>query len=135
MTEGPAALGALLGGLMVGLMEAWVGAYLGGEYKLPATFALLMAVLVARPHGLFGTVEIERLTDVLSVGRPAYGQPESTVGLFRLSPDGATAERVQVVLGRASVTSVEVRRGLKPGDRVIVSDVSQWDAHDKLRIK
>lgn len=82
-----------------------------------------------------GTVEIERLPDVLSVGRPAYGQPESTVGLFRLAPDGATAERVQVVLGRASVTSVEVRRGLKPGDRVIVSDVSQWDAQDKLRIK
>lgn len=54
-------VGALLGGLMVGLMEAWVGAYVGGEYKLPATFALLMAVLVARPHGLFGTVEIERL--------------------------------------------------------------------------
>ena len=53
--------GALVGGLMVGLMEAWVGAYVGGEFKLPATFALLMAVLVARPHGLFGTVEIERL--------------------------------------------------------------------------
>lgn len=82
-----------------------------------------------------GTVEIERLPDVLSVGRPAYGQPESTVGLFRLRPDGTAAERVQVVLGRASVTSVEVRRGLNPGDRVIVSDVSQWDAQDRLRIK
>ncbi len=82
-----------------------------------------------------GTVEIERLGDVLSVGRPAYGQPESTVGLFRLSPDGATANRVQVTLGRASVTAVEVVRGLNPGDRVIVSDVSQWDAHDRLRIK
>lgn len=82
-----------------------------------------------------GTVEIERLADALSVGRPAYGQPESTVGLFRLGPDGATAERVQVVLGRASVTRVEVRRGLRPGDRVIVSDVSQWDGHDRLRIK
>jgi multidrug efflux pump subunit AcrA (membrane-fusion protein) len=82
-----------------------------------------------------GVVEIERLADVLSVGRPAYGQPESTVGLFRLSPDGTSAARVQVVLGRASVTAVEVVRGLTPGDRVIVSDVSQWDAHDRLRIK
>ena len=54
-------VGALAGGLMVGLIEAWIGAYLGGEYKLPATFALLMAVLVLRPHGLFGTAEIERL--------------------------------------------------------------------------
>jgi HlyD family secretion protein len=57
------------------------------------------------------------------------------VGLFRLTGDGTAAERVQVTLGRASVTSVEVRRGLRPGDRVIVSDVSQWDAHDRLRIK
>jgi hypothetical protein len=82
-----------------------------------------------------GTVEIERLPDVLSVGRPAYGQPESTVGLFRLSPDGARAERVQVTLGRASVNAVEVRRGLRPGDRVIISDMSPFDAQDRLRIK
>jgi len=82
-----------------------------------------------------GTVEIERLPDVLSVGRPAYGQPESTVGLFRLAPDGSSAERVRVTLGRASVNAVEVVRGLKPGDRVIISDVSQYDAQDKLRVK
>lgn len=82
-----------------------------------------------------GTVEIERLPDVLSVGRPAYGQPESTVGLFRLAPDGASAQRVRVTLGRASVNAVEVARGLKPGDRVIISDVSQYDAQDRLRIK
>lgn len=82
-----------------------------------------------------GTIEIERLPDVLSVGRPAYGQPESTVGLFRLSPDGSSAQRVRVTLGRASVNAVEILRGLKPGDRVIISDVSQYDAQDKLRIK
>ncbi|HEY0777875.1 MAG TPA: HlyD family efflux transporter periplasmic adaptor subunit, partial [Gemmatirosa sp.] len=82
-----------------------------------------------------GTVEIERLPDVLYVGRPAYGQPESTVGLFRLSADGSTAERVRVTLGRASVNAVEVARGLRPGDRVIISDLSQYDAQDKLRIK
>ena len=82
-----------------------------------------------------GTVEIERLPDVLYVGRPAYGQPESTVGLFRLTPDGSSAARVRVTLGRASVNAVEVVRGLAPGDRVIISDVSQYDAQDRVRIK
>ena len=82
-----------------------------------------------------GTVEIERLPDVLYVGRPAYGQPESTVGLFRLAPDGSSAARVRVVLGRASVNAVEVIRGLAPGDRVIISDVSQYDAQERVRIR
>lgn len=82
-----------------------------------------------------GTIEIERLPNVLSVGRPAYGQPESTVGLFVLEPDGAHARRVQVKLGRASVNAIEVVQGLKPGDRVIISDVSQWDGQERLRIK
>lgn len=82
-----------------------------------------------------GTIEIERLTDVLYVGRPAYGQAESTVGLFRLDPDGEHASRVQVKLGRSSVNTIEVLAGLKPGDKVIISDVSQWDAQDRLRIK
>jgi HlyD family secretion protein len=82
-----------------------------------------------------GTIEIERLPDVIYVGRPAYGQAESTVGLFKLSPDGKTATRVQVKLGHGSVNTVEVLQGLTPGDRVIISDVSQWDAQDRLRIK
>jgi multidrug efflux pump subunit AcrA (membrane-fusion protein) len=105
------------------------------------TVAVEVALDGAAPPGaradlsVDGTVEIERLPDVLSVGRPAYGQPESTVGLFRLAPDGASAERVRVTLGRASVNAVEVVRGLKPGDRVIISDVSQYDAQDRLRIK
>jgi multidrug resistance efflux pump len=82
-----------------------------------------------------GTIEIERLPDVIYVGRPAYGQAESTVGLFRLGPDGKTAQRVQVQLGVGSVNTVEVKKGLNPGDKVIISDVSQWDAQDRLRIK
>ena len=82
-----------------------------------------------------GTIEIERLPDVIYVGRPAYGQAESTVGLFRLDPDGKTAQRVQVQLGVGSVNTVEVKKGLNPGDKVIISDVSQWDAQDRLRIK
>ena len=90
----------------------------------------------ARPDlSVDGTIEIERLDDVLYVGRPAYGQAESTVGLFRLEPDGTTARRVQVKLGRASVNTIEIVEGLAPGDRVIISDVSQWDAQERLRIK
>src|SRR5207245_2133531 len=72
-----------------------------------------------------GTIELERLTDVLYVGRPAQGQPESTIGLFRLESDGATAARAKVKLGRASVSAVEVLDGLKQGDQVILSDTSQ----------
>jgi multidrug efflux pump subunit AcrA (membrane-fusion protein) len=82
-----------------------------------------------------GTIEIERLPDVIYVGRPAYGQAESTVGLFRLDPDGKTAQRVQVQLGVGSVNTVAVKKGLTPGDKVIISDVSPWDAQDRLRIK
>lgn len=82
-----------------------------------------------------GIIEIERLQDVVYVGRPAYGQAESTVGLFKLSPDGKTATRAQVKLGVGSVNTVQVLQGLVPGDRVIISDVSQWDAQDRLRIK
>ena len=82
-----------------------------------------------------GTIEIERLDDVKHVGRPAYGQAESVVGLFRLEPDGNSATRVNVKLGRASVNSIEVLQGLEPGDKVIISDVSQWDSHNRLRLK
>jgi HlyD family secretion protein len=82
-----------------------------------------------------GTIEIERLDNVMYVGRPAYGQPESTVGLFKVEPDGGHARRIQVKLGRASVNTIEVSQGLAVGDLVIISDVSQWDAEERLKIK
>jgi multidrug efflux pump subunit AcrA (membrane-fusion protein) len=81
-----------------------------------------------------GTIELERLTDVLYVGRPTYGQENSEVGLFKLLPDGQTAQRVKVKLGRASVNTIEVKAGLNVGDRVILSDMSAWDAFDRVRI-
>jgi HlyD family secretion protein len=81
-----------------------------------------------------GTIEIEKLENVLYVGRPAQGQPETTVGLFRLVPGSDEAQRVKVELGRASVSTIEVRSGLKQGDRVILSDTSAWDAHDRIRL-
>ena len=81
-----------------------------------------------------GTIDIDRLTDVVYVGRPAQGQPESTSTLFRLEPDGAHARRVPVRLGRASVTAIEVIEGLEPGDQVILSDTSAWAKSDRIRI-
>src|SRR3989441_4100400 len=86
-----------------------------------------------------GTIDVERLSDVMYVGRPAYGQTDSTVGMFKcLSGDpmcrNGEAVRVQVKLGRSSVNTIEVKEGLAVGDRVILSDMSAWDAYDRLRI-
>jgi HlyD family secretion protein len=90
----------------------------------------------ARPDlSVDGTIEIERLSDVLHVGRPAYGQANSTVGIFRMVPGTNEAERVQVGLGRSSVNTIEVLRGLNEGDVVILSDMSRWDAVDRVRVK
>ena len=90
----------------------------------------------ARPDlSVDGTIEIERLTDVMYVGRPAYGQAESTVGLFRLEPDGNTAVRVNVKLGRSSVNTIEVVQGLNVGDKVIISDMSQFDSAERVRLR
>jgi HlyD family secretion protein len=82
-----------------------------------------------------GTIEIERLDNVLFVGRPAAAQAETAVGLFRLQPGTREALRTKVKLGRASVSTVEVVEGLAEGDQVIVSDTSEWDAHDRVRIE
>jgi HlyD family secretion protein len=90
----------------------------------------------ARPDlSVDGTIELERLADVLQVGRPAFGQEMATVGLFRLDPGTGEATRVQVKLGRSSVNLVEIVNGLKEGDQVILSDTSAWDAFDRLRLK
>jgi HlyD family secretion protein len=90
----------------------------------------------ARPDlSVDGTIEIERLNDVLYVGRPAFGQEQSTVGMFKLQADGAGASRVQVRLGRSSVNTVEVQAGLNVGDQVILSDMSTWDAFDRIRLQ
>ncbi len=90
----------------------------------------------ARPDlSVDGTIQIENLKDVLYVGRPVHGQAESTVGLFKLSDDGAEAVRVNVKLGRTSVNTVEILQGLKPGDKVILSDMSNWDAFDRIRLR
>lgn len=90
----------------------------------------------ARPDlSVDGTIEIEKLDDVLFVGRPADGQAGGTVGLFKVSPGGREAMRVAVRLGKTSVNSVEVVQGLEVGDEVILSDMSRWDGVDRVRIR
>lgn len=90
----------------------------------------------ARPDlSVDGTIELERLTDVLHVGRPAFGQGQQTVGLFRLTPDGQEAVRVQVTLGRSSVSTIEIVNGLKEGDQIILSDTSSMDSYDRIRVR
>jgi HlyD family secretion protein len=92
------------------------------------------------PHGarpdlsVDGTIEIERLPRVLYTGRPAYGQPNSTVSLFKLVDGGSYAVRVPVEIGRTSVNSVEILQGLAVGDEVILSDTSAWDDHERIRL-
>ena len=89
----------------------------------------------ARPDlSVDGTIEIERLRDVLYVGRPAFGQPNSTVGIFKLETGGKEATRVQVKLGRSSVNTIEILSGLQVGDQVILSDMSAWDAFNRIRL-
>ncbi|HSE20241.1 MAG TPA: HlyD family efflux transporter periplasmic adaptor subunit, partial [Pyrinomonadaceae bacterium] len=90
----------------------------------------------ARPDlSVDGTIELERLQNVLHVGRPAFGQGQQTVGMFLLSPDGQEATRTSVQLGRFSVSTIEIVSGLKEGDRVIISDTSALDGYQRIRIR
>lgn len=90
----------------------------------------------ARPDlSVDGTIDLEKMENVLYVGRPAFGQEQSTVGMFKLEPDGSNAVRTQVKLGRSSVNTVEILQGLKEGDQVVLSDMSRWDNFDRIRLE
>lgn len=105
------------------------------------TITIDVALTGALPRGAVpdlsvdGTVELERLDNVLFVGRPAFGQEQSTVGLFKLSGESGEAERIQVKLGRSSVNTIEIQSGLNVGDQVVLSDMSAWDAFDRVRLR
>jgi HlyD family secretion protein len=89
----------------------------------------------ARPDlSVDGTIQLEKLEDVVFVGRPVFGQENSTVQLFKLEPDGKYANKAKVTFGRSSVNTIEIKDGLKVGDRVILSDMSQYDAYDRIRL-
>ena len=90
----------------------------------------------ARPDlSVDGTIELERLRDVLKVGRPAFGQAQQTIGMFVLTPDGSEAERRTVKLGRNSVSTIEIIEGLREGEQVIISDTSALDSYNRIRIR
>jgi HlyD family secretion protein len=90
----------------------------------------------ARPDlSVDGTIELERLRDVLKVGRPAFGQAQQTIGMFVLTPDGTEAERRTVRLGRNSVSTIEILEGLREGEQVIISDTSSLDSYNRIRIR
>jgi len=92
------------------------------------------------PHGarpdlsVDGVVELEHLDNVVFMGRPAFGQEHTNANIFKLDSDGVYATRAPVMLGRSSVNTIEIIKGLEPGDRVILSDMSQWDSHDRVRL-
>jgi HlyD family secretion protein len=90
----------------------------------------------ARPDlSVDGTIELERLPDVLKVGRPAFGQAQQTIGMFVLTPDGTEAERRSVKLGRNSVSTIEIIEGLREGEQVIISDTAQFDSYNRIRVQ
>jgi HlyD family secretion protein len=82
-----------------------------------------------------GTIQLERLENILYVGRPSLGQEQSTVGLFKLTSPAGDASRVQVALGKSSVNAIEVKSGLKEGEQVVLSDMSAWDAFERVRLR
>jgi HlyD family secretion protein len=89
----------------------------------------------ARPDlSVDGTIELERLNDVVYVGRPAFGQENNTVGVFKLVTGSNQAVRTPVKLGKSSVNTIEILNGLQPGDQVILSDTSAWDSHERIRL-
>jgi HlyD family secretion protein len=89
----------------------------------------------ARPDlSVDGTIELERLDNVVFVGRPAFGQENNTVGIFKLVSGSNEAVRTPVKLGKSSVNTIEIQNGLQPGDQVILSDTSAWDAHERIRL-
>jgi HlyD family secretion protein len=81
-----------------------------------------------------GTIQLEKLDDVVFVGRPVFGQENQQVSLFRIDPDGKYANKIKVTFGRSSVSNIEVKEGLKVGERVILSDMSAYDAYDRIRL-
>jgi len=90
----------------------------------------------ARPDlSVDGTIDLDRMANVLYVGRPAFGNENSTISLFKLSADGTTAVRVPVKVGKASVNAIQVIEGLQAGDTVILSDMSRWDSTDRIRLE
>jgi HlyD family secretion protein len=122
-------------GIIAGLVSRKDPAATNGTVTVDVTLTDALPRGAVPDQSVDGTVQLERVADVLFVGRPSLGQDQSTVGLFRLINDGSEAERVQVKFGRSSVNTIEVVSGLREGDEVVLSDMSNWDAFDKVRLR
>jgi HlyD family secretion protein len=122
-------------GLIAGVVSRKDPAAANGTVSVDVTFTDPVPRGAVPDLSVDGTIQLERMENVLYVGRPSLSQDQSTVGLFRLTSDGSEAERVQVKFGRSSVNSIQVISGLKEGDEVVLSDMSMWDAFDKVRLR
>ena len=109
--------------------------------SVQGTVTVEVAIDDALPEGtrsdlaVDGTIQLERIPNTLFIGRPGFGQAESSVGIFKINPNKGEANRVTVQLGRAAVNTIEVKSGLAVGDSVIISDMSQFDNTNRVRIK
>ena len=122
-------------GLIQGTVSRIDPAAREGTFEIDATLIGPLPPSARPDLSVDGTIELERLNDVLKVGRPAFGQAQQTIGMFVLSPDGTEAERRTVKLGRNSVSQIEILDGLKEGDQVIISDTSALDSYSRIRVR
>ena len=104
-----------------------------GTVLVDVTFTEALPEGTRPDQNIDGTIEIDRLDDCLKMGRPVFGQADTTIGIFKLVED-EEAVRVPVRLGRSSVTTIQVVEGLEEGDQVILSDTSEWDEFDRIRL-
>jgi HlyD family secretion protein len=122
-------------GLIQGTVSRIDPAAREGTFEIDATLVGPLPPSARPDLSVDGTIELERLQNVLKVGRPAFGQAQQTIGMFVLSPDGTEAERRSVKLGRNSVSQIEILDGLKEGDRVIISDTTALDSYNRIRLR
>ena len=122
-------------GIVIGHVSRIDPSVVNGTVTVDAVFDEALPPGARSDLSVDGTIELENLKDVLYVGRPVHGQQDSTISLFKITPDGSEASRTNVKLGRSSVTTIEILSGLQVGDKVILSDMSQWDNVDRIRLK
>lgn len=132
----PASIDTRTSGLVTGRVSRIDPAVQQGTVLVDVSFDGATLPRGVRPDlSVEGTIELEKLDNVIYVGRPAFGQDESTISLFKLTGDGNEAERAKIMLGRGSVNAIEIRQGLNPGDRVILSDTSAYDTQERIRLQ
>jgi HlyD family secretion protein len=123
------------GGIMAGKVSRKDPAAANGTVTVDVTLTDELVRGAVPDMSVDGTIQLERLENILYVGRPSLGQEQSTVGLFKVTSPSGDASRVQVALGKSSVNAIEVKSGLNEGDRVVLSDMSAWDAFERVRLR